>query len=232
LTGQYYQNEQQFWDKKGNEVYLSLSDFDQSRIQSWIGWQGHGRVLDIGGGSGMVSRLLTAAPETECVCIDISLQMLTHSTVAAVQGDALHLPFCDACFDLVVAAAFFHHLPGQEARLLSEIARILKPGGRVVGYDPSASCLQNRLFMGDTRFRLKMFSPDERPLSFAVLEQAQSQAGLVTHGHSLFSFRNRTLTPFEIVQRCFLNPIARWSRAAPLLHRWFFWEARKPDSPC
>lgn len=224
----YYRDERQFWDDKGNDVYCSLSEFDQTRIGHWLGWRGYGRVLDIGGGSGMVSRLLMASPATECVCIDISFSMLRHSPVPVVQADALRLPFCDECFDLVVAAAFFHHLPGMEANLLAEIERILKPGGRVVGYDPSAACLQNKLFMADSWLRLKVFSPDERPLAFSTLEQAVSHVKLTDFSYHLFSFRNKTMTLFEVLQRYLLSPLAK-GPFAPLLQRWFFWQARKSD---
>ncbi|MFZ3216111.1 MAG: bifunctional demethylmenaquinone methyltransferase/2-methoxy-6-polyprenyl-1,4-benzoquinol methylase UbiE [Candidatus Acidiferrales bacterium] len=45
-------------------------------------------------------------------------------------GDALHLPFADASFDLVTSAFGFRNLVNYEAGL-REIARVLKPGGEV-----------------------------------------------------------------------------------------------------
>lgn len=222
----HYRREQDFWDARGSEDYESLSGFDQRRISEWIGWQGYGRVLDIGGGSGMVSRVLSAAPGTECVCIDISRAMLKHSPVSAVQADALNLPFRDGAFDLVVAAAFFHHLPGNEPRLLEECRRVLKPGGRLVGYDPNGSCLQNRLFMGRNPMRLRVFSPDELPIVPEHLGRQVFEASFGRFEHFVFSFRNRKLTPFEAAQRYLLSPLA----VGPLrewLERWFFWRAWK-----
>jgi ubiquinone/menaquinone biosynthesis C-methylase UbiE len=55
--------------------------------------------------------MLMTKAGTNCVCIDVSLPMLKHSPVPSVQADARMLPFRDASFDLVMAAAFFHHLP-------------------------------------------------------------------------------------------------------------------------
>lgn len=222
----YYRDEQKFWDTKGNNDYQSLSEFDQKRIMNWINWQGHGKVLDIGGGSGMVSRLLNNFPDTECVCVDISHSMLIHSPAIAVQADALSLPFKSNCFNLVVAAAFFHHLPGKEKKLLSEISRVLTPNGLVVGYDPSALSLQNRIFMTDTIFRLKSFSPDEKPLNPRNLMQLASSTGFQDFSYHLFSFRNSRLTIFEFVQRYLLNPMAK-GPLSPLLERWFVWRAKK-----
>ncbi|MDG4595733.1 MAG: class I SAM-dependent methyltransferase [Candidatus Contendobacter sp.] len=222
----YYRNEQKFWDTKGNLDYQSLSEFDQTRIAKWINWQGHGKVLDIGGGSGMISRLLNCIPDTECTCVDISHNMLIHSSALAVQADALSLPFKSNCFSLVVAAAFFHHLPGSEEKLLSEINRVLIPNGYVVGYDPSALCLQNQIFMADTIFRLHSFSPDEKPVNPKTLMQFASSTGFQDFSYHLFSFRNSQLTPFELIQRYLINPIAI-GPLSPLLERWFLWRAKK-----
>lgn len=222
----HYQREQNFWDKKGSENYLSLSQFDQERIGKWIDWHGNGRVLDIGGGSGMLSRVLVEKPATDCVCIDISRQMLKHSPVPAVQADALHLPFRDNCFDLVMAAAFFHHLPGLEPQLLKECYRILRPGGRLIGYDPNAHCLQNILFMSKNSMRLSVFSPDELPVVPEKLQQQSKEARFVSFEHFVFSFKNKRLTVFEVIQRYVLNPLSV-GPLKKLLQRWLFWQAWK-----
>jgi SAM-dependent methyltransferase len=222
----HYRREQSFWDEKGREDYESLSPFDRQRMSRWIGWKGHGRVLDIGGGSGMISRVLIAEPGTECVCIDISLPMLKHSPVSSVQADALMLPFRDNSFDLVMAAAFLHHLPGLEPQLLRECHRVLRPGGRLIGYDPNGHCLQNRLFMSRNAMRLSVFSPDELPIMPERLRQQASDASFVRFEHFVFSFRNRKITPFEAIQRFVLSPLAV-GPLRRLLERWLFWQAWK-----
>ena len=48
-----------------------------------------------------------------------------------VQADAHALPFADAAFDNVVAIETFEHLR-EPRRAVAEIARVLKPGGRVL----------------------------------------------------------------------------------------------------
>ena len=174
----------------------------------------------------MVSRVLVAEPGTECVCIDISLLMLLHSPVPSVQADALQLPFRDGAFDLVVAAAFFHHLPGKEPQLLKECCRVLRPGGRLIGYDPNGSCLQNRLFMARNRMRLRVFSPDELPIVPERLRRQAMDQSFARFEHFVFSFRNRKVTPFEAMQRYVLSPIAI-GPLRKLLERWFFWQAWK-----
>jgi SAM-dependent methyltransferase len=220
---QHYARELEYWDRRGSQDYVSLSSADQARISSWIGpIPGNMSCLDIGGGSGMIGRLLAEERGRFAVCLDISLEMLRHSPVHAVQGDALQLPFRDKSFDLIVAAAFLHHLPGRESAVFEECARVLRPGGRIVGYDPSLKCIQNRIFMGDGPLRLKFFSPDERPIDPAHLTSELQAAGFESIATHPFSFRNARITPFEAIQRWVLNPLS----VGPLrlaFQRWFFW---------
>lgn len=222
----HYSLERRYWDQRGEEEYTSLSSSDQTRLTKWIHWGGHGRVLDIGGGSGMVSRLLDRNDDTECVCVDISHKMLSHASVLAVQADALKLPFVDRSFDLVIAAAFVHHVPGKESIMLRECYRVLKQGGRMVGYDPNAKCIQNRLFMTSSPLRLNFFSPDERPVMPEYLQQSAAEAGFIDFRYQSFSFRNPRLTGFEFIQRYLLNPFSL-GPFRPYLDRWFFWEMSK-----
>lgn len=223
----HYEREKAFWDEKGAQDYATLSAFDQQRIVDWIDWRGAGRILDIGGGSGMVSRLLMREPGTQMVCLDISHPMLVHSPVPGVQADAMVLPVASGSFDLIVSAAFLHHLPGLESKVLDECFRVLAPGGRIVGYDPNAWSLQNQVFMGNGPLRLKhTFTPDERPIAPERLADQVRAASFSSFAYDYFTFRNDTKTAFERVQTYLINPIAK----GPLkrrLDRWFFWRAVK-----
>jgi SAM-dependent methyltransferase len=46
----------------------------------------------------------------------------------AVKGDALELPYADASFDCVIASEILEHVP-EDDRAISELVRVLKPGG-------------------------------------------------------------------------------------------------------
>jgi SAM-dependent methyltransferase len=48
----------------------------------------------------------------------------------ALQGDALALPFAEASFERIIAAEVLEHIP-DDARAISELARVLAPGGRI-----------------------------------------------------------------------------------------------------
>lgn len=65
-------------------------------------------------------------------------------------GDAQSLPFPDASLDLAVISYSLHHMP-DPARVIAEMARIVKPGGRVgvldiiVPEDSQAAALNNHI---------------------------------------------------------------------------------------
>ncbi len=222
----HFGREKAYWDRRADTAYVSLSESDQARLRDWIAWDGAGTCLDLGAGSGMAARVLGTERHAAIVGLDISHRLLRHSPSPAVQGDALRLPFRDGSFALVVAAALFHHLPGRERELLDECARVLAPGGRLIGYDPSADCIQNRIFMGSGPLRLKSFSPDELPIRPRRLQEQALEAGFAGFRFERLTFRNARVTPFEWVQWRVLEPIARGPLAA-WLKRWFVWEATR-----
>lgn len=95
----------------------------------------HERILDAGCGTGLLLRRIAArAPGAQLVGIDLSLAMLRQAdrTVSdLVLGDVGSLPFDDGSMDAVVLASVLQYLPDPDAAL-SEAARVLRPGGRVV----------------------------------------------------------------------------------------------------
>ena len=98
------------------------------------------RVLEVGCGAAMCSRWL-AAQGAEPVAFDLSAGMLRHARdgnattgldVPLVQADAEHIPFRDACFDIAFTAFGAIQFVADSARLMREVARVLRPGGRWV----------------------------------------------------------------------------------------------------
>jgi SAM-dependent methyltransferase len=98
------------------------------------------RVLEVGAGSAMCSRWL-ARHGAHPVAFDISAGMLRHARAGAVrtgvpvplvQADAEYLPFADDAFDLAFTAFGAVAFVADSARVMREVARVVRPGGRWV----------------------------------------------------------------------------------------------------
>jgi SAM-dependent methyltransferase len=108
-------------------------------IESWT------RVLDLGCGIGGPARYLASTFGCKVIAVDLSpgfIEAAIYLTarsglsdrVAFQVGNALHLPFEDAAFDVV----FLQHVAmniADRAALYTEVHRILTPGGRFATYD-------------------------------------------------------------------------------------------------
>ncbi len=98
------------------------------------------RVLDLGAGPCWVSEWLQRL-NVETVSVDIAVEMLRvgrerlPGKPLVVGGDLEHLPFRRESFHKAVCLNAFHHLPDMPSGL-SEIHRVLKPGGAVVFSEP------------------------------------------------------------------------------------------------
>lgn len=89
-----------------------------------------GRLLDMGCGTGLLSRALLQQPGLEVIGCDIAEGMLTVARehgIHAVYGDAESLPFENAHFDAVVSSSVLQWC--EAAKVLAEVKRVLKPGG-------------------------------------------------------------------------------------------------------
>lgn len=103
-------------------------------------------LLDIGSGTGTWVAWVAGSPlpSGRIVGLDYSATMCTVAQQKAakidglalqfVNGDAEHLPFPDASFDVVTCSNSFHHYPHQAAAV-REMRRVLRPGGRLMIID-------------------------------------------------------------------------------------------------
>jgi ubiquinone/menaquinone biosynthesis C-methylase UbiE len=92
------------------------------------------RVLEVGGGPGELAARISSELGCDTVMLDISPRMVELARgrgVDALVGDVTELPFDDGSFDCAVAAWMLFHVPEID-RGLAELARVLRPGGRLV----------------------------------------------------------------------------------------------------
>jgi SAM-dependent methyltransferase len=92
------------------------------------------RLLDVGCGTGAFAARCAAELGCGVVALDSSPEMVGAAKahgVEAVVGDAQRLPFADGTFDGAVAAWMLYHVP-DVGLAIAELARVLRPGGRLV----------------------------------------------------------------------------------------------------
>jgi SAM-dependent methyltransferase len=95
------------------------------------------RILDFGSGSGNSTGFFrTYFPSADIVCLDVSRKSLglaqrrLGAAARFVCFDGGTIPFAEGSFDVVFTACVFHHIPADShVPLLSEIRRVLRPGG-------------------------------------------------------------------------------------------------------
>src|SRR5688572_10844730 len=98
-------------------------------------------VLEIGCGPGFV--LAEAGATGRLVGVDVSPKMLDAARGRApnaqgVRAAVEHLPFVDGVFDLAYCRSVLHHVL-DPAPMIREMARVVRPGGRVVVNDSVSS---------------------------------------------------------------------------------------------
>ena len=135
---------------KGRDIQAKVLDLVLSHVPEW---DGEGKVLDIGCGSGALAICIAKRyPNARVVGIDRwsggwgSSKRLCEKN-ATLEGvaervsfeaaDAASLPFDDEAFDLVVSNFVFHEVRGvrDKHRLLNEALRVVRAGGCFVFQD-------------------------------------------------------------------------------------------------
>jgi SAM-dependent methyltransferase len=119
-----------------------VNRWELQALPRFIDWLGNidGPILDVGCGVGHLGASLTALGRTDLQLIgtDFQPELLGEvgpGYVGLIEADVHHLPLRDGVFAGAIASNSLHHFPDPE-RAMSEIARVLRPGGVFVGYDP------------------------------------------------------------------------------------------------
>jgi ubiquinone/menaquinone biosynthesis C-methylase UbiE len=108
---------QRYWQRQRHKHITELID-------------GQGPVCDVGCGS---SKIISALPKGS-VALDILPQKLRYARrygVPLVHGSGFALPFADASFPCVLSSQVIEHVP-MDSPIISELLRVLAPGGRLV----------------------------------------------------------------------------------------------------
>jgi SAM-dependent methyltransferase len=108
------------------------------RLYDWIGAV-DGPVLDAGCGIGKLGTALSQrGVNGSIVGFDFQGTLLAEAGPgyeALVEADVHHLPFKSGSFGAAIASNSLHHFPDAN-QAMRELARVLRPGGVLVTYDP------------------------------------------------------------------------------------------------
>ena len=134
------------WSNKSNTSTTDLMTYVQESISNVQPIQSTDVALDVATGTGIFARNLVHAGCNKVYGLDATSEMLeqaktkaqeeniAETTLELIQGDAAKLPFPNDYFDLVTSRLAIHHF-SDPIESVTEMARVCKPGGRVIVVD-------------------------------------------------------------------------------------------------
>jgi ubiquinone/menaquinone biosynthesis C-methylase UbiE len=165
------------------------------------------RVLDIGAGDGSVS-LPLLTPRTHVTLLDLSSKMLSlaqskvpaqlRDNVELIHDDFANVPFAPQSFDVILCIGLLVHVVSP-TDLIAKIARLLKPGGKLVLECSDAGHFASRFFT--QLYRVKSLFRHGRYCLNAV-SYSEIHDLLRSYGFSVEA-SYRYSTPFPGVNRLF-----------------------------
>ena len=159
------------------------------------------RVLDIGCGAGNYTlKLLERLPNLAVTLIDLSAPMLeravtrigaiTSQPIVTLQGDIRDIEFEADSFDIILAAAVFHHLRGDDEwrAVFAKCYAALKPGGSIwisdlITHDSPA--IQTLMWQRYGEYLIGLKGEAYRDQVFGYIEQEDTPRPLLFQLHLL-----------------------------------------------
>lgn len=178
------------------------------------------KVLEIGCSDGTKASL-RAGFTSDYVGIDVSDEGVEVANSRNLPNaeffvvDAHLLPYVSESFDCVITDMLLHHLDLDQA--LPEIARVLKPGGKLLFFEPLGF---NPFFWAYRTFTPKSRTPDERPFTAKDIRMLKK----LFHVKASWTGFTSILSAFIQSERFRLtcSKVDRALSATPL--RYFFWQ--------
>lgn len=160
-----------YWRTKADRV-------DRSRLELLAQHVRAGeRVLQVDGGPGWLAEMLNTrgalVTMTDLSPVAVELARARGVDARTCELDAAPLPFADAAFDVVISDSQLEHRFNPE-RCLDEMARVLRPGGRLILLLPNTAHWRVRWWLLRGRFPVVAHTPtDWLHLRFFTISDAR-----------------------------------------------------------
>jgi ubiquinone/menaquinone biosynthesis C-methylase UbiE len=167
------------------ECFEAPTSLENQFILKLMGPLAGKKLLDIGSGLGE-SSVYFALQGADVTALDISPGMIETTLqlgkrhgveISGVVSVAEELNVPSETYDIVYIANAIHHVQDR-AKMLGEIRRVLKPGGRFFSYDPLAYNPAINIYR---RMATEVRTPDERPLTRGDVKLAREYFSNVKH---------------------------------------------------
>lgn len=160
------------------------------------------RILDAGCGFGTLQQYI------EAIGIDAHFKNLRKTRLEKGIDNLIHakleqIPFCDDCFDAVISLETLEHVDDEE-KVLSEIARVLKMGGRLILSVPHHRLLYNFIDLEHWLIPLLTKRAVHRHYKKKGLSQKLSESGFkidccMERGMLITAFMRWFYLPFDLI---------------------------------
>jgi ubiquinone/menaquinone biosynthesis C-methylase UbiE len=167
-------------------------------LRAYLGQDPKGTVLDVGGSSGVMAEAFArlgcdvTAIDIDAAAIDLARQRPSVPGLRFEVGDAMALDFASCSVDLVLCCHVYEHVPDAQ-RMMTEILRILKPGGLLYF---SAG---NRLAWDEPHYHLPLLSVLPRPVAHLYMRLA-GKGGHYHEKHLTYWGLKRLVKCFERIE--------------------------------
>ena len=173
--------------------WLGRENAFRQRLIELMDLTGEESVLDVGCGTGTLTSMIARWTNGtgSIFGVDLLPRMIEIAEKKAAKNgrrveykvaSSLALPFSDETFDVVVTSLVYHHLMSSEekTRTLSEIHRVLKPGGRYIAVEFTRFTAGNLLVTHDSLIqKVALFGPEMlEENGFHMLEKVEINRGI------------------------------------------------------